>query len=88
MFAYVIEGDGAFDDGVQPPCGERRLVVLGGGEEIRVSAGAGGLRFLLVSGAPLREPVAWGGPIVMNTQDELRLAFEEYRSGTFIKHGK
>ena len=47
-----------------------------------------GARFLLVSGRPLGEPVAWYGPIVMNTQDELRLAFEEYQNGTFIKDGK
>jgi redox-sensitive bicupin YhaK (pirin superfamily) len=88
VFAYVFEGGGRFDDGVQPPCGERRLVVLGGGEEMLVSAGESGLRFLLVSGAPLQEPVAWGGPIVMNTKEELATAFEEYRSGAFIKHKK
>jgi hypothetical protein len=45
------------------------------------------VRFLLVSGAPIQEPVAWRGPIVMNTQEELRQAFEEYRNGTFLKHG-
>jgi redox-sensitive bicupin YhaK (pirin superfamily) len=45
-------------------------------------------RFLLVSGRPLREPVAWHGPIVMNTQEELRVAFEEYQNGTFLKKGK
>jgi len=44
------------------------------------------VRFLFVSGRPIREPVAWYGPIVMNTQEELRTAFEEYRSGTFLKH--
>jgi len=44
------------------------------------------MRFLLVSGKPLKEPVAWGGPIVMNTQEELRLAFDEYNRGTFVKH--
>jgi hypothetical protein len=46
------------------------------------------VRFLLVSGKPLGEPVAWYGPIVMNTQEELRTAFEEYQNGTFIKHKK
>ena len=46
-----------------------------------------GIRFLLVSGEPIQEPVAWRGPIVMNTNEELRQAFEEYRNGTFLKHG-
>jgi hypothetical protein len=44
------------------------------------------IRFLLISGKPINEPVAWRGPIVMNTQEELRVAFEEYQNGTFIKH--
>ena len=51
-----------------------------------VEAGPEGIRFLLVSGKPLEEPVAWYGPIVMNTQEELRLAMNELQSGTFIKH--
>jgi len=53
----------------------------------RAQAGDDGVRFLLVSGRPLREPVAWYGPIVMNTQDELRRAFEELEAGTFLKPG-
>ena len=53
---------------------------------ISVSAGEEPLRFLLVSGRPLNEPVAWQGPIVMNAQEELALAFEEYHQGTFVKH--
>ena len=52
---------------------------------LTVQAGEEGIRFLLVSGEPLKEPVAWYGPIVMNTQEELRIAFEEYENGTFIK---
>jgi len=52
-----------------------------------VRAGDDGVRFLLVSGRPLREPVAWRGPIVMNTQEELRQAFDELDKGTFLKHG-
>jgi redox-sensitive bicupin YhaK (pirin superfamily) len=51
-----------------------------------VQAGEQGIRFLLVSGRPIEEPVAWYGPIVMNTQEELRQAFDEFRNGTFIKH--
>ncbi len=56
------------------------------GDEIIVTAGDEGVRFLLVSGRPLEEPVAWYGPIVMNTKDELRQAYSELQSGTFIKH--
>ncbi len=56
------------------------------GEELRITASEQPLRFLLVSGKPIGEPVAWYGPIVMNTQEELRVAFEEYQQGTFIKH--
>ena len=57
------------------------------GDEVAIAAPASPVRFLLVSGRPIREPVAWYGPIVMNTQEELRLAFEEYQQGTFIKPG-
>ena len=66
--------------------GNRSLVLFDSGDEITVQAGEHGMRFLLVSGRPLEEPVAWYGPIVMNTQDELRQAYAELRSGTFIKH--
>jgi redox-sensitive bicupin YhaK (pirin superfamily) len=63
----------------------RSLVLFDGGDEIEVQAGEDGVRFLLVSGKPLVEPVAWYGPIVMNTQAELRQAFEELERGTFLK---
>ena len=66
---------------------DRTLVLFDRGDEVTVEAGEQGMRFLLVSGKPLEEPVAWHGPIVMNTQDELKQAFEEYRDGTFLKHG-
>jgi redox-sensitive bicupin YhaK (pirin superfamily) len=62
------------------------LVLFDQGDEIVVQAGPEGIRFLLVSGRPLKEPVAWYGPIVMNTQEELRLAVDELNQGTFIKH--
>lgn len=65
--------------------GNRSLVLFDSGDEITVQAGEQGIRFLLVSGKPLKEPVAWGGPIVMNTQQELQQAFVELRNGTFIK---
>ena len=56
------------------------------GDEVAVQAGPDGIRFLLVSGKPLQEPVAWYGPIVMNTQEQLRQAMSELQDGTFIKH--
>jgi hypothetical protein len=66
--------------------GNRSLVVFDRGDEITVQAGEEGIRFLLVSGRPIEEPVAWYGPVVMNTEAELRQAFAEIRAGTFIKH--
>ncbi len=65
--------------------GDRTLVRFGTGDEVTVQAGEQGLRFLLISGQPIQEPVAWHGPIVMNTQAELRQAFADLRNGTFIK---
>jgi len=65
--------------------GNRTLVRFGTGDEITVQAGPEGIRFLLISGAPIQEPVAWHGPIVMNTQAELQQAFSELRNGTFIR---
>jgi len=65
--------------------GNRSLVLFDNGDEVVVQAGDEGIRFLLVSGKPLEEPVAWYGPIVMNTQDELRQAISDLRAGTFIK---
>ncbi|SHE50904.1 hypothetical protein SAMN05444273_101632 [Litoreibacter ascidiaceicola] len=65
--------------------GDRTLVQFGTGDEVTVQAGDKGIRFLLISGAPLEEPVAWHGPIVMNTQDELRQAVRDLRNNTFIK---
>jgi len=68
--------------------GNRSLVLFDRGDEVTVQAGEGGIRFLLVSGRPIEEPVAWYGPIVMNTEEELRRARAELRDGTFIKHGE
>ena len=64
----------------------RSLILFDAGDEITVETGDEGIRFLLVSGTPIQEPVAWRGPIVMNTNEELRQAFEEYRNGTFLTH--
>ncbi len=70
-----------------PPteAGNRSLILFDRGDEVAVQAGDEGIRFLLVSGKPLQEPVAWYGPIVMNTQEQLQQAFEELREGTFLK---
>lgn len=65
--------------------GNRTLVRFGTGDEVTVQAGPEGVRFLLISGAPIQEPVAWHGPIVMNTQQELMQAMQDLRNGTFIK---
>ena len=66
--------------------GDRSLVLFDSGDEVTVQAGDNGIRFLLVSGKPIEEPVAWYGPIVMNTQDELEQAVSELRNGTFIRN--
>ena len=63
----------------------RSLVLFDRGDEVMVQAGDDGIRFLLVSGKPLEEPVAWYGPIVMNTQEQLRQAFQEIDKGTFLE---
>ena len=65
--------------------GDRTLVQFGTGDEVVVQAGEEGVRFLLISGAPIEEPVAWHGPIVMNTQEELMKAMTDLRNGTFIQ---
>jgi redox-sensitive bicupin YhaK (pirin superfamily) len=67
--------------------GNRSLVVFDSGDQVTVEADGDGIRFLLVSGRPIEEPVAWYGPIVMNTQAQLQQAVAELRNGTFIKHG-
>jgi quercetin 2,3-dioxygenase len=100
-FAYVFEGSGTFRDSSQPfgvltekegsdavvreSTGNRSLVVFDRGDEITVTAAEEGIRFLLVSGKPIEEPVAWYGPIVMNTNAELQQAVAELRNGTFIR---
>jgi len=84
-FAYPIEGSGTFDPVTHRTIPARHVAVYGDGESVEVKAGADGVRFLLVSGRPLREPVAWYGPIVMNRQEELDQAMRELRRGDFIK---
>jgi redox-sensitive bicupin YhaK (pirin superfamily) len=99
-FAYVFEGSGTFRDASTPfgvlteksddsivreTVGNRSLVLFDRGDEVTVQAGDEGMRFLLVSGKPIKEPVAWYGPIVMNTEDQLRQAISELNAGTFIR---
>jgi hypothetical protein len=83
--AVPTEGVGWLETKPPSDADNRSLVVFDRGDEVEVQAGAEGMRFLLVSGKPLGEPVAWYGPIVMNTQAELREAFEELERGTFLK---
>ncbi|MBE0617252.1 MAG: pirin family protein [Proteobacteria bacterium] len=85
-FSYEVEGANYFDMERGPLLGDGSLVLFGEGDALTVSSDREAVRFLLVSGRPLGEPVAWYGPIVMNTQEELRVAFEEYRAGTFLRH--
>ncbi|HQZ40727.1 MAG TPA: pirin family protein [Vicinamibacterales bacterium] len=84
QIATELVGQG--DRPVLTDVGNRSLVVFDRGDAITVQAGEDGIRFLLVSGRPIEEPVAWYGPVVMNSQEELRQAFSELREGTFIKH--
>lgn len=67
------------------PQNHRWLVLYNDGENISITASGEGVRFLFISGNPLKEPIAWQGPIVTNTNEELRTAFDEYRSGTLLK---
>ncbi len=86
VFAYIIEGEGYFDQNRNELINEETLVIFNDGDEVLISTNDKPLRFLLISGNPIREPVAWRGPIVMNTEEELSIAFKEYQDGTFIKY--
>jgi len=83
--AVPTESVGWFDTAPPAAAENRSLVLFDQGDEVAVQAGGDGIRFLLVSGKPLQEPVAWYGPIVMNTQEQLQKAFEELREGTFLQ---
>jgi len=102
VLAYVISGSGSFGEMAGVPAGEHNggvggkqpgvkvgnedLILFEDGDRFVVTTGDEPVRFLLLSGKPIGEPIAWYGPIVMNTREELRRAFEEYDKGTFIKH--
>jgi redox-sensitive bicupin YhaK (pirin superfamily) len=85
VFAFVFEGAGTFDESKSTLVSAGQLVKLADGDTIEVYTPDKSVRFLLVAGKPLNQPVAWRGPIVMNTQEELVTAFREFREGTFVK---
>ena len=84
-FSYEMEGINYFDMKRDPFMENGDFVLFDDGDQVTVSTEGDSVRFLLISGKPIGEPIAWYGPIVMNTNEELRLAFEEYGNGTFIK---
>lgn len=85
-FTYEVEGKNYFDIQRDPFIDNGTIVLFDDGENISVFTEDHKVKFLLISGKPIGEPVAWYGPIVMNTQEELQTAFEEYKQGTFIKY--
>jgi len=85
IMAYVLEGEGYFDPEGTLSAGSESLVIFESDYWVEVKAADKGIRFLLLSGKPLNEPVAWRGPVVMNTQEELKQAFEDYRENRFVK---
>jgi hypothetical protein len=85
-YAFSVESANYFDFKRDCFMGEESLILFENGEELAISTRKDPVRFLLISGKPIGEPVAWYGPIVMNTEEELKVAFEEYEKGTFIKH--
>lgn len=86
-FAYLLEGRASFDEEASDVIEDGHLVVFRDGDVVRVRTRDRPARFLLVSGKPLHEPIAWWGPIVMNNRKEIEQAVEEFQNGTFIKHG-
>ncbi|MGI0148302.1 MAG: pirin family protein, partial [Thermoplasmata archaeon] len=87
VFAYLVAGRAAFDEDASDLVEDGHLVIFQNGEAVRVRTRDEPARFLLVSGKPLREPIAWWGPIVMNNRKEIEVAVEEFQNGTFIKRG-
>jgi redox-sensitive bicupin YhaK (pirin superfamily) len=86
VFAYIFEGSGRFAGPKAESAAAGSLILFSDGDQVTVTTPEEPVRFLLISGKPIGEPVAWRGPIVMNTDAELRLAFDEYSKGTFIRH--
>jgi len=86
VFAYVIDGQARFDAHQKPFVTNGSLALFEDGDHVKITTENDAVRFLLISGKPIKEPVFWWGPIVMNTEQELETAFDEYREGTFIKY--
>ena len=82
---YCFEGEGYFEPSKEQLVSAETLVIYKNGDSVQITTDKTQVRFLLVSGKPIKEPIAWMGPIVMNTQAELQTAFSEYRNGTFLK---
>lgn len=86
LFIYIVEGEGWFGESGQPLQTDKKALLFQNGDLFTARSSQKAIRFFLFSGKPLKEPVAWGGPIVMNTRSELDLAFKELRENTFIKN--
>ncbi len=86
VFAYVIDGQASFDRDKKQDIFNETLVIFEDGNKLHISTKNENVRFLLISGRPIDEPIAWQGPIVMNTQKQLETAFKEYQNNTFLKH--
>ena len=87
FFIYIVEGSGRFGGENESLSQSKRGLLFQNGDEFMAQASEDGLRFLLFAGKPLKESIAWGGPIVMNTERELQQAFQEIRDGTFVRRG-
>lgn len=85
LFIYIVDGEGYFGE-TEELIKSKRALLFDKGDLFNVKAGKGGIRFFLFAGKPLKEEIAWGGPIVMNTKEELNEAFKELDEGTFVKH--
>lgn len=86
VFAYMIQGKACFDNGPDGCQDAETLVIFDQGDQVEISTQKTSARFLLISGKPIQEPIAWHGPIVMNTDEELETAFKEYLENNFLKH--
>lgn len=85
LFIYIVEGEAILEENSSEVIEEKQAVLFGEGNTLSIETQEKPIRFLLLSATPLKEPVAWGGPIVMNTEEELREAFMELDLGTFVK---